>query len=79
VKFTEAGGPNGFDTCRKIKGRKRHALVDTDGRGLELQARANSAQDRDGAVPVLQASRDKYPPHSECICRQRLSYAILLA
>ena len=33
VKTTEAGGPKGYDAGKKIKGRKRHALVDTDGRG----------------------------------------------
>src|SRR6187200_2698360 len=32
VKTTEAGGPRGYDAGKKIKGRKRHALVDTDGR-----------------------------------------------
>ena len=36
VKTTEAGGPRGYDAGKKIKGRKRHALVDTDGRGLVL-------------------------------------------
>ena len=38
VKTTEAGGPRGYDAGKKIKGRKRHALVDTDGRGLVLEA-----------------------------------------
>ena len=61
VKSTEADGPRGFDAAKKIKGRKRHALVDTDGRGQELQVRAASVQDRDGAVPVLQASRGRFP------------------
>ena len=32
VKTTEAGGPRGYDAGKKVKGRKRHALVDTDGR-----------------------------------------------
>ena len=36
VKTTESGGPRGYDAGKKIKGRKRHALVDTDGRGLVL-------------------------------------------
>jgi hypothetical protein len=36
VKTTEASGPRGYDAAKKIKGRKRHALVDTDGRALEL-------------------------------------------
>ena len=38
VKTTESGGPRGYDAGKKIKGRKRQALVDTDGRGVMLQA-----------------------------------------
>jgi hypothetical protein len=34
VKTTEAGGPRGDDAGKKVNGRKRHALADTDGRGL---------------------------------------------
>ena len=37
VKTTESGGPRGFDAGEKVKGRKRHALVDTDGRALLLE------------------------------------------
>ena len=51
VKTTEAGGPCGYDAGKKIKGRKRHAMVDTDGRALTLQIHPASVQDRDGAVP----------------------------
>jgi hypothetical protein len=36
MKTSKAGGPRGYDAGRKIMGRKRHALVDTDGRGLVL-------------------------------------------
>jgi len=61
VKTTESGGPRGFDAGKKVKGRKRHALVDTDGRALVLQAHSASVQDRDGAVPLLQASRSSFP------------------
>lgn len=61
VKTTEAGGPRGYDAGKKIKGRKRHALVDTDGRGLVLDPHPASIQDRDGAGPLLQASRALYP------------------
>lgn len=42
-------------------GRKRHALVDTDGRGLVLFAHPASVQDRDGAGPLLAASRRPFP------------------
>ena len=37
IKTTEAGGPRGYDAGKKINGRKRHALVDTDGRGLMIE------------------------------------------
>jgi transposase len=61
VKTTEAGGPHGYDAGKKVNGRKRHALVDTDGRALVLHAHPASVQDRDGAVPLLQASRSAFP------------------
>jgi len=44
-----------------VNGRKRHALVDTDGRPLVLQVHPASVQDRDGAVPLLKASRRRFP------------------
>jgi putative transposase len=61
VKTTEAGGPRGYDAGKKINGRKRHAMVDTDGRALVLQIHPASVQDRDGAVPLLRASRRSFP------------------
>ncbi len=61
VKTTEAGGPRGYDAGKKINGRKRHALVDTDGRSLELQVHPASVQDRDGAPTVLQAAHARFP------------------
>lgn len=61
AKTTEAGGPRGYDAGKKINGRKRHAMVDTDGRPLVLQCHAASIQDRDGAIPLLQASRRSFP------------------
>lgn len=61
VKTTEAGGPCGYDAGKKVKGRKRHAMVDTDGRALELIVHPADIQDRDGAVPLLQQSRRRHP------------------
>jgi transposase len=61
VKTTESGGPRGYEAGKKVKGRKRHAMVDTDGRALVLQVSPASVQDRDGAVPLLQASRGAFP------------------
>jgi len=61
VKTTEAGGPRGYDAGKKINGRKRHALVDTDGRGLVLEPHPANIQDRDGGGPLLRASRRIFP------------------
>ena len=61
VKMTESGGVRCYDGSKKIKGRKRHAVVDTDGRALRLQVHAADIQDRDGAGPLLQASRPSWP------------------
>jgi putative transposase len=61
VKTCESGGPRGYDAGKKINGRKRHALVDTDGRALVLFPYPANIQDRDGAGPVLKASRTPFP------------------
>ena len=60
-RTTEAGGARGYDAGKKINGRKRHALVDTDGRGLVLEPHPASVQDRDGGGPLLRASRQSFP------------------
>ena len=59
--MTESGGTRGCDAGKKIKGRKRHAMVDTDGRALNLQAHTAAIQDRGGARPLLRASRASWP------------------
>lgn len=61
VKTVEAGGPRGYDAGKKIKGRKRHAMVDTDGRALVIQTHPVDVQDRDGAVPLLKVSGRSFP------------------
>lgn len=61
VKTTESGGPSGYDAGKKVKGRKRQALVDTDGRGLILDIQPANIQDRDGAPGVLRLSRRSFP------------------
>jgi transposase len=61
VKTTESGGVRGYDAGKKIKGRKRHAMVDTDGRALKLHVHTADIQDRDGAGPLLRASRSSWP------------------
>ena len=46
---------------KKVMGRKRHAMVDTDGRALKLLVHPADVQDRDGAVPLLRRSRSRHP------------------
>lgn len=61
VKTTESGGVRGYDAGKKIKGCKRHAMVDTGGRALKLQVHSVAVQDRDGARPLVVASRSWWP------------------
>ena len=61
VKTTEAGGPRGFDAGKKVKGRKRHIVTDTEGNLIGLQVHAADIQDRDGAVAVIESIRKLYP------------------
>jgi putative transposase len=61
VKTAESGGPRGFDAGKKIKGRKRHIVTDTDGHLVGLQVHSADIQDRDGAVSVLSSIRALYP------------------
>ena len=61
VKTTESGGPRGYDAGKKIKRRKRHALVDSDGRALLVEPHTADVQDRDGGAALLQISRTLFP------------------
>ena len=55
------GGDSGYDAGKKVKGRKRHLVVDTLGLLLAVSVTAASVQDRDGAHPVMAAAMQKYP------------------
>ena len=58
VKTTEVGGPErGFDSGKRVKGRKRHLLVDTVGLVLVVVVTAASVSDQAGAREVLQRLR----------------------
>lgn len=61
VRTAESGGPRGYDAAKKVKGRKRQVMVDTDGRGLVLELQPANVQDRDGAPVVLRLSRHSFP------------------
>jgi putative transposase len=61
VKTTESGGPRGFDAAKKIKGRKRHLVVDTEGLPLALLVHPADVQDSHGAIPLLIGLRTRFP------------------
>lgn len=53
VKVSDAGGLSGYDGNKKIKGRKRHILVDTVGNLLEVVVSVANLNDRDGAKALM--------------------------
>lgn len=66
VKTTESGGISSFDASyrhcfaiacwtmgKKVKGRKRHIMTDTQGNRLHCEIHAGDIQDRDGAFAVI--------------------------
>jgi transposase len=61
VKTTECGGPRGFDAGKKIKGRKRHIVTDTQGNLVGVNVHPADIQDRDGAPPTLASIRALCP------------------
>lgn len=61
VKTTEVGGERGYDAGKKIKGRKRHILVDTMGLLLLVVVHVANVQDRDGARLLLDKAKGLFP------------------
>ncbi|MGB9315069.1 MAG: IS5 family transposase [Pseudolabrys sp.] len=65
VKSAEKGGPcidpHGYDAGKKIKGKKRHILVDTVGLLLHAIVHPADIQDRDGGVLVMATLFGMFP------------------
>jgi putative transposase len=61
TRSTAQGGNTGFDAGKKVKGRKRHLVVDTMGLLLALTVTAASVQDRDAAAEVVTQACTKVP------------------
>src|SRR5215213_8828104 len=57
---TESGGPRGWDAAKRLKGRKRHVAVDTDGRLLGILVHAADIQDADGLGDLLKRVKPLY-------------------
>lgn len=51
----------GYDAGKKVKGRKIHALVDTEGLPIRVVVHSAGIQDRDGAALVFDKIHKSYP------------------
>jgi putative transposase len=58
---TQAGGPRGYDAGKRIYGRKRHIVTDTNGLLLAVHVHPANVQDCHGAVPLLEQLRHRFP------------------
>ena len=68
LRTTGVGGPErGYDTAKRLSGRKRHLLVDTGGLVLSADVHAASLHDRDGAQGLLSDELKKELPHLELV------------
>jgi len=61
VKTTGVGGERGYDGGKKIKGRKRHLLVDTEGLVLWVKVHCADVMDRDGIKLLLMGAPERFP------------------
>ncbi len=55
------GEERGYDPGKKVKGRKRHLLVDTQGLVLKAKVHAASVFDRNGIKPLLEQVEELFP------------------
>ena len=61
VKTTESGGISAYDSGKKVKGRKRHISVDTQGNLLAAEVHRANFQDRDKAKDIITDTTDSFP------------------
>jgi putative transposase len=61
VRTTESGGPRGLDVFKRIKGRKRHIVTDSQGFLLASLVHGANVQDSHGAVPLLTSLAGSFP------------------
>jgi transposase len=63
-------GCRGFDGAKRVVGRKRHALVDTDGRLLLAAVSPANLHDSHGGIALLRTSRRPWPTRAGSARRQ---------
>jgi putative transposase len=61
VKSTAVGGEErGFDGGKKVKGRKRHLLVDTEGFVLKAKVHSAKVMEQEGIKPLLEQAGEQF-------------------
>jgi putative transposase len=69
VKTTGVGGEQrGYDGGKRVKGRKRHLLVDTQGLVLEVRVHSAKVMDREGIKLLLDPSSADHLPRLSQLC-----------
>jgi putative transposase len=61
VKTTGVGGVRGYDGAKKLSGRKRHLLVETQGLVLKAEVHRADIQDRAAVPLLLENSLEQFP------------------
>lgn len=72
VKTTGAAEDRGSDGGKKIKGRKRHIVTDTQGHLLHIKVHAANTHDTVAGGPVLEEALKKYPPFKVSVPMQAI-------
>jgi putative transposase len=60
VKTKGVGGERGYDGGKKVKGTKRHLLVDTEGLMLEAKVHVANMVDQEGIKPLLDGLKELF-------------------
>jgi putative transposase len=61
VKTTGVGGVRGYDGAKKLSGRQRHLLVDTQGLVRRAKVHSAAVQDRAAVSLLLEGSQEEFP------------------
>ena len=61
VQTTEAGSPRGYDGGKKVTGRKRQVLVDTEGTLLKAKIHPANIRDKPGGMLLLTCLHILFP------------------
>lgn len=79
VKTTDVGGVRGYDGAKKLVGRKRHILVDTEGLAHAVTVHPANIMDRDGSKCFLMRRRVRGFPVGACCGWMRAITAVAKA